>query len=284
MNGITQATEEHRSGIRVSCLQMNCGEDTEENIEQALSLIEAAVRGGSEFVMTPENTGFLSGDSEAAARVAVGEDSSPVLLRLVAAAKRHSIHLLIGSLLVREGAGVHNRSYLVNTRGEVTARYDKLHLFEAHLANGEEYRESDTISAGRVGVIAATPWAHLGMSVCYDLRFPRLYRGYARAGAEWLTVPSAFTVPTGRAHWHILLRARAIENGCFVFAPAQAGLHPKGRRTFGHTMIVNPWGEVLAEAAGDTPQCVTARIVCDEVRHARERIPALEHEREVEIC
>ncbi|MDA7984887.1 MAG: carbon-nitrogen hydrolase family protein [Alphaproteobacteria bacterium] len=263
---------------RVSCLQMNGTDSPPQNISQALALLKIAADQGANLAITPENTNFISNNPVASAENAATEPNSTTLAKLAEAANIHQIYILIGSILIREENKVYNRSFLVNPQGEITARYNKIHLFHATLPNGENYRESDTITPGTNTTLAETPWANVGMSVCYDLRFPQLYRDYARNGADWLAVPSAFTVPTGRAHWHVLLRARAIENGCFVFAPAQTGTHPGGRKTFGHSLIVNPWGEIIAEATDNTPQCITADINTAAVQHARRRIPSLNDE------
>jgi len=201
-------------------------------------------------------------------------------------AQEAGVWLLIGSLAVdlsREPgtAGesrLANRSYLVDPRGAVVARYDKIHMFDVDLAGGESYRESNAFRPGGRAVLAETPWGALGMTVCYDLRFPHLYRALAQAGADFLAIPSAFTVPTGKAHWHVLMRARAIENGCFVFAPAQWGEHAEGRRTYGHSLIVDPWGEVLADA-GEGVGIVSARIDVPAIAKARRMVPSLQHDR-----
>jgi deaminated glutathione amidase len=170
------------------------------------------------------------------------------------------------------------RSYLIGPNGRVSARYDKIHLFDVNLPSGETYRESNTVAPGSEAVVAKLPWANVGLSVCYDLRFPQLYRALAKAGAEILTVPSAFTETTGKAHWHVLLRARAIENGCFIVAPAQGGTHANGRKTYGHSLIIGPWGDILAET-GIEPCVVSAEIDLEEIAAARGRLPSLQHDR-----
>jgi predicted amidohydrolase len=171
-----------------------------------------------------------------------------------------------------------NRSFLIGPDGRIAARYDKIHLFDVNLPSGETYRESNTVAPGDDAVVANLPWARVGLSVCYDLRFPQLYRTLAKAGAEILTVPSAFTETTGKAHWHVLLRARAIENACFVMAPAQGGEHANGRRTYGHSLIVGPWGDIIAEGGID-PGIVAAELDLGEIAAARGRVPALNHDR-----
>jgi predicted amidohydrolase len=197
--------------------------------------------------------------------------------------ERLKIWLLVGSIRARE-VGMDkpfNRSILISPEGEIAAHYDKLHLFDVTLGNGHSYRESSQAQAGGKPVLAATPLATLGLSICYDLRFPQLYRRLALGGAQLLTVPSAFTRPTGAAHWHVLLRARAIENACYVLAPAQCGTHPGGRETFGHSLIVDPWGEIIAEASADVPGVITAEIDPEKLAQVRAQIPVLEHHREV---
>jgi deaminated glutathione amidase len=210
-----------------------------------------------------------------------------VLAALREVAQETGVWLLIGSLAIdlsRERGTAEgerrlaNRSYLVDPGGGVVARYDKIHMFDVDLAGGESYRESNAFRPGGRAVLAETPWGVLGMTVCYDLRFPHLYRALAQAGADFLAIPSAFTVPTGKAHWHVLMRARAIENGCFVFAPAQWGEHAEGRRTYGHSLIVDPWGEVLADA-GEGVGIVSARIDLAAIAKARRMVPSLQHDR-----
>jgi deaminated glutathione amidase len=215
------------------------------------------------------------------------EANHPVLAALQAVARETGVWLLIGSLAVdisrepgipRGERRLANRSYLIDASGAIVARYDKIHMFDVDLAGGESYRESNAFRPGGEVVLADTPWGVLGMTVCYDLRFPQLYRTLAQAGAEFLAIPSAFTVPTGKAHWHVLLRARAIENGCFVFAPAQWGEHAEGRHTYGHSLIVNPWGEVMADA-GQGVDIVTERIEVARIAEARRMVPSLGHDR-----
>jgi predicted amidohydrolase len=207
------------------------------------------------------------------------EEADPVVLALRRLAAERAVHILIGSVALKSGDRLVNRSLLVAPDGAIAARYDKIHMFDVDLAGGESYRESRTYRAGNRAVIAGLPWATLGMTVCYDVRFPALYRSLAQAGAEVVTVPSAFTRQTGSAHWHVLLRARAIETGAFVLAPAQGGRHESGRETYGHTLAVAPWGEIIAEIAGDEPGIVMCDIDPALVVEARRRIPALTHDR-----
>ena len=204
----------------------------------------------------------------------------PTLPAFCALAAELGIALLIGSLAIKTSrTKTANRSYLIGSDGTIVARYDKIHLFDVQLPSGESYRESNTVEAGDKAMIGSLSWGNVGMSVCYDLRFPHLYRDLAKAGADILAVPSAFTEVTGTAHWHLLLRSRAVENACFVMAPAQGGAHANGRKTYGHSLIVSPWGEVLAEA-GTEPGIIKAELNLEEIRSVRARLPSLEHDRD----
>jgi predicted amidohydrolase len=269
-----------------SCIQFTSARDYEPNIRVVSDLVRQARDGGADFVMTPENTGLTEPVGKLRREKARDEANHPVLAALRDVAQETGVWLLIGSLAVdlsrepgREGESrLANRSYLVDPRGAVVARYDKIHMFDVDLAGGESYRESNAFRPGDRTVLAETPWGILGMTVCYDLRFPHLYRTLAQAGADFLAIPSAFTVPTGKAHWHVLMRARAIENGCFVFAPAQWGEHAEGRRTYGHSLIVDPWGEVLADA-GEGVGIISARIEVGAIGKARRMVPSLRHDR-----
>jgi predicted amidohydrolase len=211
------------------------------------------------------------------------EERDPTLAALRETARKHSIYLHIGSLAIKVSHDrAANRSFLIDRRGDIVARYDKIHMFDVDLANGESYRESNNFRPGDLAVLADLPWGRLGITVCYDLRFPALYRALAEAGASFLAIPAAFTKQTGEAHWHVLMRARAIENGCFVFAAAQGGAHENGRATFGHSLVVDPWGQVLAEA-GDEPGIILADVDPAAVAAARARIPSLLHGRRFEV-
>jgi predicted amidohydrolase len=265
----------------VTCVQMRAGRDVAANIADASALVSEAAAAGADFVMTPEMTSLIETKSERLFGNTCEEqdDATLAALRQLAAAKK--IWLLIGSLPVKLSATkLANRSFLIAPDGGIAARYDKIHMFDVDLAGGESYRESKNFEPGREAVIADLPWGHLGMTVCYDLRFPHLYRALAQAGADFLTVPAAFTRQTGEAHWHTLLRARAIETGCYVFAPAQGGKHECGRETYGHSLVVAPWGEVVAEAAHDEPGVLFAEIDTARIAEARARVPSLGHDRE----
>ena len=275
------------NAFTASCIQFTSARDYEPNIRVVSDLVRRARDDGADFVMTPENTGLTEPIGKLRREKARDEANHPVLAALREVARETGVWLLIGSLAVDlsreldtgQGEGrLANRSYLLDSSGAIIARYDKIHMFDVDLASGESYRESNAFRPGGRMVLAETPWGVLGMTVCYDLRFPHLYRALAQAGADFLAVPSAFTVPTGKAHWHVLIRARAIENGCFVFAPAQWGEHAEGRRTYGHSLIVDPWGEVLADA-GEGVGIVSARIEISGIAKARRMVPSLQHDR-----
>ena len=264
--------------VRIACLQITAGREFEPNIAKLCRMIRTAAEEGARFILTPENATMIEPVAAAALRKAVPEQEHPALPALSAAAREAGVWLLIGSLSIRlQGGRLANRSFLIDDGGAVVARYDKLHCFDVQLRDDEWYRESDTIQAGTEAVLAPSPWGPVGMTVCYDLRFPGLYRTLARAGAAILTVPSAFTRTTGRAHWHPLLRARAIETGCFVVAPAQWGEHAEGRRTWGHSLIVDPWGTVVADG-GEGENLVFGTLDLGLVAECRRRIPSLEAE------
>src|SRR2546421_2436968 len=265
--------------VRVACVQLRCGDDVAENVRDAARFIRAARKEGAQFIATPENTGLMARDGGAKLEKTYPENDDPALPQFCALAEELGIWLLVGSLAIKVSAGkTANRSFLIGPNGRVGARYDKIHLFDVDLPSGESYRESNTVEPGGEAVTVSLPWARVGLSVCYDLRFPQLYRTLAKSGAEILTVPSAFTETTGKAHWHVLLRARAIENGCFVVAPAQGGTHANGRKTYGHSLIVGPWGDILAEAGTDAG-FISAELDLGEIAVARARLPSLHHDR-----
>jgi deaminated glutathione amidase len=272
--------------FNVACIQFTAARDYEPNIKVVSDLVRRARDAGADFVLTPENTGLIEPNARLRREKARGEANHPTLAALREVALETGVWLLIGSLAVDISGEpgmpsgerrLANRSYLIDAEGSVVAFYDKIHMFDVDLATGESYRESTAFRPGRRAVEAPIPWGLLGMTICYDLRFPQLYRVLARNGAHYIAVPSAFTVPTGKAHWHVLLRARAIENGCFVFAPAQTGEHAGGRHTFGSSLIVDPWGEVLADA-GKGVGIVTARIDPARIIEARRMVPSLAHD------
>ena len=276
------------SVFTAACVQFTAARDHEQNIRVVSDLVRRARDAGADFVLTPENTGLIEPIGNLRRGKARDEANHPVLWTLREVARETGAWLLIGSLAVDishepgipEGERrLANRSYLIDASGAIVAHYDKIHMFDVDLDGGESYRESNAFRPGNRLVVAPTPWGLLGMSVCYDLRFPQLYRALAHAGADFLAIPSSFTVPTGNAHWHVLLRTRAIENGCFVLAPAQWGEHAERRRTFGHSLIVDPWGEILADA-GEGVHAISARIDPARVVEVRRMIPSLSHDRQ----
>ncbi len=269
----------------VACVQTTQGREVAPNIEAASALVRDAAKAGADFVLLPENTNLMEPQGKLLGEKTVAEDGDPALKAFCGLAGELGVWLLPGSLILKgEGKKSVNRSFLIGPEGEVKARYDKIHMFDVDLGEGESYRESKRYDAGATSVTHDLPWGRLGMTVCYDLRFPHLYRALAQGdgnkpGADFISVPSAFTRPTGKAHWHVLMRARAIENGCFIFAPAQCGEHEGGRKTFGHSLIVDPWGEVLADG-GDDVGFITAEIDPAKVADARAKIPSLTHDRD----
>ena len=271
------------SVFTVGLIQMRSGRDPQANLNSVLAAIDQAKRAGADYVQTPEMTNILESSRDRLLANIVADENDPTLATLREVARKLSIHIHIGSLAIKASPGkAVNRSFLIDRNGNIVARYDKIHMFDVDLADGESYRESNTYRAGELAVVADLAWGRLGLTVCYDLRFPALYRALAEAGASFFSIPSAFTRQTGEAHWHVLLRARAIENGCFVFAAAQGGKHESGRETFGHSLIVDPWGRILAEG-GTEPGVVMAEIDPAEVAAARAKIPSLHHGRRFEL-
>lgn len=274
--------------MRAALLQLSVTDDPAENLPVTLSLVREAAAGGAGFVLTPEVTNCLSSDRAHQRAVLRHEEDDPTLAALRAEATDLGIWLLIGSLglLTHDGDGrFANRSFLVSPDGTVAARYDKIHMFDVNVSETEQYRESSGYRPGTRAVLAATPFGRIGLTVCYDVRFPQLYRRLAQAGAQILTVPAAFNDTTGAAHWHSLLRARAIENGAYVLAPAQTGSHAahdgRPRRTYGHSLAVSPWGEVLVDA-GAKVGASFVDLSLAEVDRARARVPSLRHDRDFE--
>ena len=267
------------TAFRLACVQVNAGDDMAANVAQASALARAARAAGADLVALPECVALMEPRRARVIELAAPEDSHPALAAFRALARELGVWLLAGTVTVRtDEERVANRSCLIAPDGGIAARYDKIHMFDVDLPGGESYRESRTYRPGDAAVSAALPWGVLGMTVCYDVRFPHLYRALARAGADFLSVPSAFTRQTGEAHWHVLLRARAIEAGAYVFAPAQCGEHPGKRLTYGHSLIVDPWGRVLADG-GEAPGFVMAELDTAAVAKARQALPSLEHDR-----
>jgi deaminated glutathione amidase len=261
-----------------ACVQMRSGRDPLKNRDDAAALIREAAAAGAHYVQTPEMTSLVERSREALFEKIGPEERDPTLAALRAVARECGVHVHIGSIAVRNGDKVANRAFLIGPSGEIAASYDKIHLFDVDLPNGESWRESRTYTGGGKAVLAETPWGLLGLTICYDVRFPALYRALAEAGASFLSAPACFTRQTGEAHWHVLHRARAIETGSFMISAAQGGLHEDGRETFGHSLIVDPWGRILAEA-GTEPGVVLAEIDPAKVGDARGRIPALQNAR-----
>jgi len=269
--------------FRAALVQLRGGRDIEPNLEVAEALIRHAARGGAQYVQTPENTALMELEpARVLAQVRTEAESVP-LRRLRALATELGIWLHVGSLGIKvDQTRVANRSFLIDPAGAIAARYDKLHMFDVDLPGGESYRESEYYVPGTKSVVADLPWGRLGMTICYDLRFPNLYRALAMNGANLLAIPAAFTKQTGEAHWHTLVRARAIETGSFVLAATQGGLHENGRETYGHSLIVSPWGNILAEA-GEDPCVIFADIDLARSDEVRARIPSLKHGRPFEV-
>lgn len=270
--------------LRVGLVQLRTGRDPAANRDAAAALIRSAAAQGARYVQTPEATNIMELDRARLFELLAPEEQDETLAALRELARELNIHLHIGSLAVKVAeAKAANRAFLIDPEGEIAARYDKIHMFDVDIGNGESYRESGAYRPGERAVTAEVDSIRLGLSICYDLRFPALYRALAETGAQVLTVPSAFTRPTGEAHWHVLLRARAIENGAYVLAAAQGGRHENGRETYGHSLVVDPWGRVIAEGGSD-PGVLLAEIDMKEVAAARARIPSLTNGRRFEVA
>lgn len=265
--------------LSVACIQMNARPDIDQNLTTVGEMIREAAANGARLIATPENTGFIVRGRQAIQARLTDQERHPGIPFFAELAQETGAWLSIGSLAftTEDGRGA-NRTLLFAPSGDLVATYDKIHMFDVDLGGGESYRESKNYRPGERAVLYRAPWGTVGLTICYDLRFPHLYRSLAKAGAEVLTIPSAFTVPTGAAHWHVLMRARAIETGCFVIAAAQTGTHDGDRKTYGHSVIVDPWGEVLADG-GTQVGIVSAEIDLDAVVKARRSIPSLTHDR-----
>ena len=272
------------NNFQVACVQMCSSRSVAENIEQACVLIEAAADAGADLVVTPEMTSLLEQQTKVLFANVFEEKNDPALKRFQEVALARGIWLVIGSLpILLSETQIANRCYVLSPQGNVVSFYDKIHMFDVDLAGGESYRESQNFQAGDRSIVTQTPWGGLGLSICYDVRFSSLYRELAQNGASFLTVPAAFTQQTGEAHWHILLQARAIETGCYVFAAAQTGQHECGRHTYGHSLIISPWGEVLADGQTDVG-FISAEIDLDAVAQARAKVPSLQNGRPFRIA
>ncbi len=265
------------AAFRAACVQLNAPDDLGEGIAAAVEGIRRARDAGAEFIATPENTPLIEMRKPEQLAKAAPMDGHPAAAAFCELARELQVWLSIGSITVRlEGERLANRQLLIDPQGRLAATYDKIHMFDVEIPDGQSYRESKLFQPGREAVLAALPWGRLGMTICYDLRFPQLYRDLAQAGAEFIVAPAAFTRFTGQAHWHVLLRARAIETGCYVIAAAQCGRHSRDRETYGHSLIVAPWGEILADA-GEEVGVICAEIDPAKVAEARRMIPAWNH-------
>jgi predicted amidohydrolase len=264
-----------------ACVQLRSGKTISDNVSAAESLIRAAAADGANFIQTPEMSNVLVRSREELIERISGPNEDSFLKRMRELAAELGVHLHLGSLAVLAGNGkVANRAFLIGPDGGILATYDKIHMFDVDLPNGESWRESATYEPGTRSMIADLPFAKVGLAVCYDIRFPAIFRTQAREGAQVLTGPAAFTRQTGQAHWHVLQRARAIENGAYVISAAQGGTHEDGRETYGHSLVVDPWGAVIAELDHDEPGYVLAVVDTQKVADARGRIPAIANERD----
>ena len=269
--------------FNAACVQVSANNKMIENVDISLSLIRTAILNGAEFIFLPENVSMMDWGKKNIELSAVKECAHPALSEYRSIAEECNVWLNCGSLtILLEDSSIVNRSYLINPDGKIASYYDKIHMFDVDLGNGQRYLESSTYAPGNNLVVAPTPWGAIGLTICYDMRFPHLYRDMAKKGVNMISIPSAFTSITGIAHWHTLLRARAIETGSFIFAAAQTGEHPGSRQTYGHSLIVDPWGVVLADA-GDEVGVIYSQININEVAIARKKIPSLTHDREYNI-
>ncbi len=271
--------------MKVGLLQLTSSDDPEENLARTIALIRHGASKGARFIATPEVTNCVSTSRTHQTAVLRIEEEDLHLEELSRLAASLGLWLSIGSLALKSGDRFVNRSFLIDPNGEVVGRYDKIHMFDVEISPTETYRESDAYSAGDRAVLIPVEETKIGLSICYDLRFPHLYRALAQAGAQILLVPAAFSAVTGEAHWHTLLRARAIETGCFIVAAAQVGTHPakrgKSRQTYGHSLVVNPWGEIISDA-GTEPRLTLVDLDLSQVDSARKRVPSLLHDRPFE--
>jgi len=271
-----------------ACVQLNSKRTLAENLPTIRELILEAAARGAHFITLPECSGAMEPVAERTRANTPTEDKHEGIPMVAGLARDKGVWILVGSFAIKlppknnEPGKIANRSYLFDPKGAVVATYDKIHMFDVDIGDGQTYRESATYEPGACGVVADLPWGRLGLSICYDVRFAYLYRALAHAGAQFITVPAAFTKVSGEAHWHVLQRARAIETGCYVIAPAQCGTHAEGRQTFGHSLIVDPWGTVLADG-GEDVGVITAEIDPAAVAEARRKIPALSHDRDIRI-
>jgi predicted amidohydrolase len=266
--------------LRVALIQTRTPADQDAALEQTAPLIRQAAQAGAKLILTPEGSNLLQRNRPKMAAVLRTVEDDPFVRGVRGLAAELGVWILIGSALVRRDEDkAANRALLISSDGAIVDSYDKVHMFDVDLPNGDRYRESSVYEPGDRARLAQTPWGSLGLTICYDMRFPHLYRALGKAGAKMIAAPSAFTRPTGEAHWEVLLRARAIETGAFILAPAQGGTHEDGRETWGHSMAIDPWGRILAEAPDDGPGVVIADLDLDEVDKTRQAIPALDNDR-----
>ncbi len=283
-NANVPADQEKPAAFTAAMIQMRTSLSPEASFDQAATLIRQAKNSGADYVQTPEMTNLMQKNRDALFTLLEVEENDKSLAGYRDLARSLKIFVHVGSLAVKASAErAANRSFLIDPAGDIVARYDKIHMFDVDLGNGETYRESANYQPGEVAIISDLPWGRIGLTICYDLRFPSLYRALAETGASFITIPSAFTQKTGEAHWHTLMRARAIETGCFVFAAAQGGKHENGRETYGHSLIVDPWGTILAEG-GTEPGVVLAQIDPAKVESVRKSIPSLQHGRRFSVA
>ncbi len=276
-------TSAHMPKFRAALVQLRSGREVAANVDAAIDLVRQAKAAGANYVQTPEVTTLMELDRARLMRELQPEEGNAALAAFQNTARDLGLWLHIGSMGVKLAEGrIANRSYLLAPDGRISARYDKIHMFDVDLGEGEAYRESDSFAPGDKAIVAALPWGGLGLTICYDVRFPALHRALAQGGATFIASPAAFTRITGEAHWHLLLRARAIETQCFVFAANQGGLHDNGRETYGHSLIISPWGEILAEA-GEDPCFISAEIDLQTLEDARRRVPSLTHDRVFDV-
>ncbi len=271
--------------FKAALLQICSGRNVNANVATVAALVEQAAAAGAHYIQTPEVTTIITADRDELFAATAPEQDNPIVAAFARIARTNRVWLHIGSMAIQveDGQRLANRSFLFAPDGRKIASYDKIHMFDVDIGKGDQYWESRRYRPGSDSVIASLPWGKLGLTICYDMRFPALYRSLAHAGAHLIAAPSAFTVPTGKAHWHVLLRARAIETQCFILAAAQAGTHESGRLTYGHSLIVSPWGEVLADGGDLQNSFIIADIKMDEVHDARRRVPSLTHDRPFRI-
>lgn len=268
--------------VRIAVLQMTSGINPAHNGEGVVSAIKEAAENGAVMIFTPEMTGFVDRNRARAAKIIRQEREDPVLQVARDAACRHGIWVHLGSLaILRDDGRWANRSFVIDQNGDIAARYDKIHMFDVNLENGESWRESSIYAPGDQVVTVETPIGRLGLAICYDMRFPALFAELSRQRCDVLALPSAFTVPTGRDHWHVLLRARAIESSAYVIASAQYGTHEGGRQTYGHSLVVDPWGKIIADAGEQAPAIIYADILPKRIAEARRQIPSLANRQEI---